>query len=510
MGWSSRFIAALSDASLSPMFIFETIALSGMPGSSWRVVSHENLTGEPYLGDALQVGGASVALQSWRASVGAFTVRILADETVSSMLGSVVRGALCRVLMGFAGWGEGDFEPILLGQVRNISGMNGIYEIECHDILAALQSRLTTDGAKLALFYVPTGTVAVGVSATYTAGDATLNVTDTSEFYSETAAAGALKIIPTSGKDPFYLSYTGKTATTFTGLSATGQHGTTAVKARLNPTPSEVSRVALLTGHPFDIVRRILTSTGAGTNGTYDDYPAHWGFGLSQDLVDSDDIDRWRPVLSAHTWEFFVENGDTEIDALGWLTEHLADAGAWLVNRHGRISVRCAQDPEGLYSIREAFEITDDMIASIESWEAWDAGVPLEFGTTRAITATGASSTTETVGTMPAAEVIEYDVSDKAFVNEASVRSEMLARLVPWTCRVPEKVVLRLIGLAGMQLVPGDLITLSTSYASGRGERTKYGYDGRNVKVTEVSPDVLGGTVAVTLAIAPSWIGAMP
>ena len=42
----------------------------------------------------------------------------------------------------------------------------------------------------------------------------------------------------------------------------------------------------LLTGIPYDLILKILTSTGAGTNGVYDVLPVTWGLAIPQSMID--------------------------------------------------------------------------------------------------------------------------------------------------------------------------------------------------------------------------------
>lgn len=97
------------------------------------------------------------------------------------------------------------------------------------------------------------------------------------------------------------VSYSTKTATQFQGIIR-GEFGTTPTEHDFG---TEIFELFNVTGNPIDILLKIWTSTGLGTNGTYDVLPK--GLGISQSLIDIAEMEQLRDDnFSGDDWELFL------------------------------------------------------------------------------------------------------------------------------------------------------------------------------------------------------------
>ena len=513
MAWSNAFIAALDAPTITPIYRLRTQLVETEPNGGEYVITSAPGYGEDEVligagGPTIQ--GSRVTPQTWASTIGQFTVPLAGD--IGTLLRKVSRGTVVVLEMGFLGWAVADFEIVAFGQVNAIQGADPAWTLTCLDPLAMLRQRLTSFSTRLALFHGVFG--ATTLTADYTSGAGTINVAATAGFYRQTSGTYAIKITPTTGS-AFYLLATGSTGTTFTGSTDGGfvvwdDTTETYVSAVVDAVSGDaVTGAVYLEGHPFDIVRRLLLSTGAGSNGTWDDYPLLWGWGIPEAFVDVDDIGGWKSYVVAvatgsYTWQVVVEEEIT--DPLGWLAGLLADAGLYLTTRQGLLTVRSAQ----LHTSATASpwmadeEILDEHITSARFIGLWDPQTSTEYTTTAITTATGTLETADALQTLPAASLRTYDVSDRVFSNESQVRSEMAGRLTESSCRVPEAIELVLRGLAWSRLTAGDLPRVTTPRLRGRLDSTRDGYDGRIVYLTSVSADHPGNRTVITALAYPT------
>lgn len=137
------------------------------------------------------------------------------------------------------------------------------------------------------------------LTAQLNAGATTATVADTSSFltviHPKLGTVGYIQI------DDEIIKWTAKTATTFTIERA--QDGTTDAQ---HSSGAEVKEIIKFEEHPIAIALKVLTSTGAGTNGTYDTLPSHWALGIDQTLVD---VATWES--EAEAWLDFTKTDFT-------------------------------------------------------------------------------------------------------------------------------------------------------------------------------------------------------
>ena len=388
-----------------------------------------------------------------------------------------------------------------------------------------MQTRITSNTAQLELFS------GLGSSTTVTSAyalvDNTLTVASTSGFASETSGTGAIYVTPDTGtpNEPFYLTYTGTSATQFTGVNTSDILGTSRAAMVGAAGLDAVDEVAYINGHPMDLVAKILTSTGAGTNGASDTLPISWGFGLDEDLVDLNDLSVWKNALAASSgdYEYALIAHEAQSNGLSWLQSLLSGAGIVIVQRQGQLTCRPVQDPNG--EDAEPFspelsmlgpshmEITDHDIMGV-TYEAWDGQQAAEYDNWK-LTILGSSSTyaapaDETVQTLPVAETYESFAPVDTDGNAANIMLEISNRLKHWFYRIAERLTLTCAGLRLAQLCPGDIVEVTSSVLYGRSEARSTGgvggeFRNRRAMVYGVDPDWVGGRVTVTLAVLPDY-----
>lgn len=502
MMWSAAFIEGLSRRAGSIRYILERVAVYNEPGDTWSIASH------PGLGAAVRIGGvtvqgATLTPRTWASSVGVFYVTLVGDDLRACQ--KITRGTIVALKAGFEGMAAADFQRIAIGQVRDLRGAPRQYRLEVLDLYSACRQRLDPGWGLPQLFSGVNASTELFLA--YTPGDTTLTVTTTAGFSKEigSTGTGAIKITPAGGADPFYLTYTGTTATTFTGLSAAGQMGTSEVFSGVGST---VEEVAYLHGHPIDIARRVLASRGAVGNGAYDDYPTDWGLGVLDDLLDHEDMTHYKTTvmgLSSGSYEWEYPQAEPVTNALEWLASLLRPAGLFVTVRQGALTVRAVQNSTGPY--HSGITITNADISMVQDYSAWDLAHSPEY---HAVSVTGASDSDGTdlvsgsypdAATLPAGLEALYIVMDDRYFNTGAC-TEVLARLEESATRVPERMTLICAGLRMAQLAPGDLVTLDTDRVYSRRDGAA-GFVDRPAVVYEVSPNWDQASVRLVLVVYP-------
>lgn len=511
MSWSERFVRALEAREETPRFILSEVRLptGDRIGDRWSISSHSDL--RPAM---IRAGGLSESLGSYIVApgfdprIGAFSVPLAGD--ITWLMDRVTRGQIVRLTMGFAGWADHEFEPIAIGIVQGLRGRGGNWSLDCLDVLAALGSRRTTTAGEYALF-ADAGTQTV-LANDYTAGVSGILLADGSGFAVPPGSVPcAIRIDPTTG-DPFYLTYTGRTSNTLSGVSAAAVHGTTAVDAAAGDV---VTVVAYMVGHPVDLAARLLVSTGTpGLHGTHDRNPALWGYAFPQTSVDTDDMDALRTLATPASGSASVSwlSETPQANGGAWLISQLRLSGHFLTTRQGRITVRPVPVPGLLISTSlngRGFPVSDLAIShrdisAVSSWEAWARDYPVEYYSVVVTSDGGSTTRTEAVSSVPAVQSYPLDITTVAWPNEAGWRGSVSQRVTPWYCRIPEVVEIQCAGHRLAVLSPGDIIPITTDMIPGRLPSTEGGYRDRLMVVSGVSPDWFGASTTLRGYIQPT------
>ena len=470
-------------------------------------------------GYAPRLGSTGINIQTWQPIEGGWSVTIkVSDGLVSGQqytragleyaARALRKGAILRLSIGEVGNTRSEYQALKVGRVSEVSsdGHPNLLRIECWDLTTGIRTRLAAAGASAAdraqLFYGCAGQIDT-LSAGYTVADTSISITGatTDRFLRETGGTGAVKITPDVGDD-FYLTFTGETTGTLTGLSSSGQYGTTAAAAS---TGRPVGSVVLLQGHPIEILRKILTSTGAGTNGAFDTLPQAWGLGIPADLLSDYGWAQAARILSlsvgSYDWRILIES---EIpDPAAWIVSIWGAAGIWLGFKEGQIVPRMARQLHTVGLSRQFGDLSDDDLIEVPSIQWHPPDVPEVYHTLRILHSGGTVSDSSNVTTLPAREVVTYDLQAQTVgvSNAADVATETRDRLAGWSHFVPEFVEVAVYGLRSY--AAGDVVQLSTAGVRGRLTGTRYGYDQRLVMVVREEMDLNDNRTRLTLATLP-------
>jgi hypothetical protein len=508
-------------------------------GIPWWAASDPALAADGYVaiqasrGAGLQapsIGPCSVQPQSWTYQEGAWAVSIHLPESVvvtggprspgralSTTWGRAAealrRGVLCRLLIGVRGWARADYQPLRAGRIQAVRCSHPqSVRVEVWDLATALRSRMTpTYSGSLTeqaqdLFYGSCGSTTT--ASAYVAGSSTsLNVTSLSAFNRETT--GVALLTGNSGTQ-FYVTYTGTSTgpNRLTGVSTIGYFETVAENAASG---NAIQAVPYLSGHPVSITRKLLTSTGAGTNGGFDTYPEAWGLGIDTDWLDSPDLailqqSVIRATGVAYGWTVLPEAAQP--DPWAWWSSYLSAAGIWICTRQGQVVMRCARDPNTATELL-AEALTDaDLVhgeAPEVSWYAEET--PEAYCRYKAAgIATTSGGSNSSVTTLPARGEWISDLGDvlAGQADEEGIRDEVAARCAPWVHLTPETISLTVTGLRGY--APGDVLPLTLSGVRGRLSGTRQGYSERPALVLSEAPDLARNRTRLTLAVLPTGL----
>lgn len=512
MAWSAEFLTLLARPQRELIYYVSVEQFGDEPGQPWSACSHSGWGADSLLvAGSIQTQGSSLDPYSGSTTIGAFSFEIA--HSVDSARRALRRGSILVLRVGGAGFALGDFQVVAFGVVRTWSGVAPRWRVQCHDLFTALHNRLTTDALICRLFdgLPESDTPSTTLSSSVAVGASSYPVASTALFGSsgkETGGIGAL-LVATSAGDPYYRLWSGVTtgpdAITISSPATASLMGTTDLGASSG---DEITLVGYLSGHPLEIVRKILHSTGSGTN-AYDTYPQTWGYGIPYGYIDSDDIQAYIDATQAGaggtSWRW-AQVGPVD-SGLTFLQSFLAGWGGFLAIRQGKITARALFWTIASDAVRVDTEITDAEIVRVDEYSAYDFAHQLEYTQIRVTTATAYSYSSQgEIATLPTGLYREFDLSDRVFDSESDQRTEVLGRLFEGQTRVPEVLILTLAGLARAALCVGDIVKLTTQRVVTR-EYGSDGYNLRDVLVTQVNPDWPRGTVQVALLIYPAEEG---
>jgi len=539
MTWSPGWLQAASQKGVQPVFLlrfYSGTAFVGGLGQVGSISSHADDAGITPIIAGVSVSGNRITPQTWASTIGAWSVDI-AGKHLKELLQYAVRGSSATL---FVAWGmdnidtnlTSDFEPIASGMLQDITGTPPLYTLQFWDITSELATRRRKTASAGSLF--DGAGSATTTTATYTHGVTTsLAVTETGNFLIGDSG-GVFSLRLDDGTD-VYLTFTGRTATSgagsLTGISTVAKFGTTMGDDAASG--NAITPGAWLSGHVADIARRLICSTGSGSNGAYDLDPDEWGIAVDSTKIDHDDFDAWRDEVilngngTADDWDVVVFEEKT--NAYTWLSGLMKEAGLWLTVRQGLLTIRSAQNMDenallneaGSASVQQAvketgWEITDADIVSLDSWSCWSGSSSVEYGKTT-VTNGNISPKISSLGiefqtaTYPTASVNERSIAQVEFDNSYTFVEGVEYRTYLWDVRIPESLDLTLAPFAWAALTPGDIVRLTTSQMGGRDESPMGGmYDNRRVMVTAVSCDWMVPTVKVSLAILPEYSTEIP
>lgn len=513
MTWPNSFTNRLK--SPHPGIVFQVRGINRIftPKPGGNLSARDADSGYNRLAVSVDIPGEAVEPRTWNPTHEGWSFEAVAP-TLSNILPAFGRGKLVQLYFGFVDQNEADYQPIAFGIVEQIESITrDLRRWTVGGLGAVLGSRLDGAFGQAALFHdLPlSSTLSAGFTAS---SDASLSITSTTGLERETGGRYLVQVVPSSG-DPFYLLGSAITATTFTIVDNTGSLGTTAVNASSNDV---VNFLAYIQGHPVDVTRKILTSTGTGSNGFYDTLPDSWGLGITASLIDVYDLLAVEAELvpaSGNLTAAFI-SAEPVTDPGSWLASYLQTMGLFITVRQGLITMRYAVEPKaaqrpvnidvGLWMMRDApisHVCYDERCFNVEYTQV-TAASEYTAGTT-------SSSSEVPAVTMPAGGTLTY--TTPVDTNFAAALLEIVTRLSLWAVRIPENLRVVTAGWYCAQICPGDVVTLSTNWRTGRPDQHSIlggTFGSRKVYVANVSPVLSPGagfSTALELLILPETAG---
>ena len=510
MGWTATFIAALRAPSQRWGAFLRWVgggwgAAVGGP-ALFTSAAKLHPTAPAVITDPVTYQGQGITLGTWAPSYGTLSVGLAGVAALRLALTSIPKGSPVMLQLRPGGGFPTD---VFLGQVQDITGRLPDSQVVIWDIIAAMRSRwdsdLSTDTSQA---FKPGNSQPL--AANYSPGDTTLTFGSSgalASFDRETGGTGLVLVTPSSGS-PFYLTWTGKSGSTLTGVSTTGQRNTTAVGASI---ADQVQGQVYIVGHPMDIARKVMSSTGTGANGAWDVLPASWGFGISDAYIDHVDISTWRALLSpsAGSYELRMIIEGPADDGLTAIQSLLSLAGVWMCQRQGRITVRAVVDitTAGGGGAPVAMSIDRTNVLEWVEFYQYDSAIALEHYGVRvdyyqpSAFGGAADESSGAPATQPTGYRMTYDATALIGQNELNIANDIAERIRPWACRRPS-VGTMICTLDAARLVPGDVVSVTSpaymdrqTVADGRTS-----FVGRRGMVLTVNVNWTGGTVAVKVA----------
>ena len=498
MGWPAAFTDALYQGFRAPRYLLEDVKVpAGVIrtfGGTVRLSSFPLVGYDPILrADGSTTSGGLLAVRDWSCSPVTFDIGVLGDGAKDLRI-LLQRGQVLALKVGFSD-DPAEFATVAVGTVYGLGLSGRGWVIHCKGLEGSLVTRITGEAGQQQIGWNLAATTCVVY-----VGGATLTVASTTGFPS----AGVVRITANSGST-YYVQYTGKTATTFTGCT-TGGYGTAfSVTSGTKP----VTEVMYSSGHPIEVAMRVLASTGtAGANGTFDTLDADWAFGIPRQLLDERDAIQFRdarqPSAGADDWQWVQAVAMTSAqDTLGtWL----AGGGYYLTQVQGAVTCRGALEPWA--QAPAGIEITDGDIVSIDGYEAWYPDTPSEYGRTRITYAdTGSSTTAHTdLDHLPSLDVLAHapgGVWSVSTPNLTAIVTEIAGILKQWDTRVPEWISLTLRSRWWAVLAPGDSVPLGITVLRSR---TGFDFRGQRAYVIRASCDWFGAddVTRVELLVLPA------
>lgn len=498
MGWDATFRNYLDNngiAGLRVAVVFgETFTPAyGGPGEGADIhltnYSPPPAGGYAALGATCRVSGSSINPVDWTTEADQITVEVVGEAAVRALLAAGVhRGTLMTVYVTLPGGSPStDAYRVWMGRLQNIvsAGQFGArtrYTLSGYGVQTLLQNRRlevgTADGASDGLFrrdklFVGAGDTTTLTSAWNKALDPTLSVADDGALKLETGATGMLEL--DDGTNVFILEFNAVASGTVTLVDGNGRFGTSSVSVASGTT---VTALAYLKGHPLDILRRLLASTGTGTNGTFDDYPEAWGLGIAADLINMTNIGVWKTnvVDSTMVCEFLLR--ESYDNAWQWMQSWLGVLGVNVCLYEGEISVRAAQDVTDTTPQLSSFSFGTQNIAALRRWSladerhtfertAFDVDAnPPYTDTPSLVAAKGSFLYTNPGGGVTVVDATALD-NDGAAATTSTIESDIRDRRWHYHCGIAERLELEVPHRGAAQLCIGDLTRITSVLGFG-------------------------------------------
>ena len=504
-------------------------------GSKFVLHSHGTPGRHLHLGHAIKkisTTGQRVSVRSWKSSIGTLRVNLSGAKVAQAVSVNVPRGLLAELKVGFAGFRYDEFETFGFYVYRGLSGIENNWVMDFDEGLSILQrpSSVHLSGR----FYRHAGDHYASLSTGYAgiSGETDLLVAhakrlsdgntisfNSTNFPKDSEHRGLLYVESTD-TDPFFLKFTSIDGG---GFEVVAENVLDTVRG-----PAGILDKVFVYGYVQDSIPEVANLVLFGRRRTHTasakTMPDGWhcDLNIESHLANLSDMYRVSNLFDSDYENF---KGDFIVpsalnNGFRGLEEFLSAFGFWLVMKEGGISYRFVQQlvVAGGLSPKATpdYIITDLDIVKEQSYQRFNTDAPDEIFQ---LALPGGITSETPVKTRPG--TFRFQHQSKQFVfdddvlssNKSNSRTNMSARLGPWYHRIPDHMVLELKSWRFAEMVPGDVVSIESSYlfnmingalptASGSMLRT---HRGTLYLVTGVDVNWDSFSVTVQLSIPPLY-----
>jgi len=349
------FDEAASRADQRPRFILTfadlpTIELTSFPSTAgskerWGIIS--------------KVGSftGTVKPDEGRSDVSSVTVKVMDDDRFHQIVPLLVRNSQVQLKGGYRNILETDYTVLMTGLLEEpvLDPSLGEWTLRINDLkYFKLNSVFRTFG-KTHL----NGAIAAG-DAVITVDSTNGSVSGDQAFHDPSKPCSGYLLI-----EDEIIAYTGWNATQFTGCSRGQLPYCGGSAASAHDDDKEVRELLIIYDNPVDIILKMLTSTGTGTNGAYDAWEADQGLGIDVDMVDVAAFEQERDRFLSTDMYLFVLKKPEKCKEFLEKEIHRTINSYPTVTGEGLLSFR-------LYNPPWAYQpdvLDEDNIAELKKWE---------------------------------------------------------------------------------------------------------------------------------------------
>ena len=463
------------------------------------------------LADAdVTIDSVQVTPQRWSVNFGGFTIRIVGD--LRPVLNkSFRRGAVAELIMVR----DGLRNRVCIGQLRTITGGRGVWSLNFVDFLTLMQSRLTSNPTESEFWFYAGKTAKVTQNFNFHS-DPNLYLDDITIFEKETGQNGMIKVEHASSGAIDYYIWSSKTSTSGTAgyltIAGTGRYPSTGSVTVL-AINDVVTSLARLRGRPDYVFARLVMSTGQGSQGSFDDYPASWALSVafnpnlfSVQNLNSYYNETWATSSGTHEIELLI-------DSPGNIQKFLSavlQMGMWPVWDQNQLSWRVCQNPNqaSWFSVRD--HITDRDIISIDSHSLYAPSQSNVFSTSTINTFNNTTGLNQNVSfsgnsipVLPTSTTITRDLRLVYRVDspiQPTQANADLTRMRRWDAEPYEELSLTVTEKHCL-LTAGDIVEISSMYIYGLREGAGDTYSNRRAMILGVRWNPSQSNVNLTIGV---------
>ena len=370
MAWTQSFIDSLDKPAKVISYVLKFLASSkdyNMSPNANRI----SMGTEIALANAdVTIDSVQVTPQRWSVNFGGFTVTVAGD--LRPVMDFPRRGAVAELIM----IRDGLRNRVCIGQLRGITGGRGLWRLEFVDFLTLMQARLTSKATESQFWHYAGQTAKVTTNFNFSS-DQRLYLDDITIFEKETGQNGMIFIEDSVHNATDYWTWSSKTTTSapagYLTIASIGNYPSTASHATTH-TNDLITSLARLRGRPDYVFARLVMSTGDGTQGAFDDYPASWALGVkfNPNLFNLQDLNKyynlaWATSSGTHEIELLISEAGNITNFL----DAVLNMGMWPVWDQNQLSWRVCQNPKQANWFTVKDHITDQDIISIDSHQLY-------------------------------------------------------------------------------------------------------------------------------------------